>query len=198
MNKYAEEFQLKFDEINKLTTTSYKTARDEYGNNDALVAEKVSDDILSMMVNGYRLGVNHVHGMLDWHGSMDLTERDLDDMEEAFFVLYDGKTYADRVKEHVANDDIDGMKRVAETEYHRCYNVGGLNTARDAGDGITKTWYTQLDDRVRETHEFLETVTVNINEEFHTIDGDSALAPGLFNNASNNINCRCIVLYNRQ
>jgi hypothetical protein len=48
-----------------------------------------------------------------------------------------------------------------------------------------------LDDRVRETHDYLEGVRVGIDDLFYTFDGDAAYAPGGFGDPSNNVNCRC-------
>ena len=65
----------------------------------------------------------------------------------------------------------------------------------NTGDfGVTKTWGTMLDESVRETHSYLESVSVPLEEEFFTFDGDHAPYPGLFQKAENNVNCRCFVI----
>jgi hypothetical protein len=51
------------------------------------------------------------------------------------------------------------------------------------------------DDRVRDTHMFLEGVEVPMGERFYTFDGDSAMIPGDFALPENNINCRCTLSY---
>lgn len=58
-----------------------------------------------------------------------------------------------------------------------------------------KTWQTQKDERVRDTHRFLQGVTIPTDQRFWTIDGDSALTPGGFLTAQNNVNCRCVLVY---
>jgi len=80
--------------------------------------------------------------------------------------------------------------RIAETEMTRIGNESALGAAVKAG-ATSKTWLTQLDDRVRDTHTYLESVTVPIDARFYTYDGDSAQAPGLFSKAENNVGCRC-------
>lgn len=50
-----------------------------------------------------------------------------------------------------------------------------------------------MDDRVRDTHSYLEGMEVPYNARFYTYDGDSAEAPGMFSLPENNINCRCVV-----
>ena len=57
-----------------------------------------------------------------------------------------------------------------------------------------KTWETMKDDRVRDEHQYLDGVSVGINDRFYTDDGDSAMYPGDFENPALNINCRCYVV----
>lgn len=88
----------------------------------------------------------------------------------------------------------EAITRIAETEMHRIANTAALNTAKYAG-AKSKTWVTMLDDKVRDTHDYLEGETVDIDEDFYTYDGDHASAPGLFELAENNVNCRCELLF---
>ena len=89
---------------------------------------------------------------------------------------------------------VDDIVRIAETESHRIANTSALDTARHGG-ATKKTWVTMLDDRVRETHDYLEGMTVGIDDDFYTYDGDHAPAPSLFQLASNNVNCRCELIF---
>lgn len=105
--------------------------------------------------------------------------------------LEDGKTFRDRITEDTTQEEI---LRLIDTEAHRDYNTGVYDAATISGkSGIRKQWYTMMDDRVRDTHRYLEGVTVGLNDRFWTYDGDSALYPGGFMLPSNNVNCRCIV-----
>lgn len=88
--------------------------------------------------------------------------------------------------------DLGKILRVAETEGHRILNEAELIAAKKGG-AKTKTWITQRDDRVRETHDYLLGETVGIDEVFVTFDGDKARFPGDFENAENNVNCRCVL-----
>ena len=54
-----------------------------------------------------------------------------------------------------------------------------------------KQWRTMEDERVRDTHVYLDGVKAASDERFYTYDGDSARFPGDFSKAQNNINCRC-------
>ena len=87
------------------------------------------------------------------------------------------------------------IQRIAETDATRIYNTGALDavTANGSGVGVNKRWATMLDDRVRDTHSYLEGMVVPYDARFYTYDGDSALAPGMFSLPENNIGCRCVI-----
>ena len=67
---------------------------------------------------------------------------------------------------------------------------GEEGTAYD-GSPLSKTWVTMADEKVRASHQYLEGMTVPLDDEFYTYDGDHAQAPGGFTSAANNCNCRC-------
>lgn len=103
-----------------------------------------------------------------------------------------------KAAESLVND----LSRLAETEAHRVLNEAILDSALEYAKNnpdttVTKTWATMLDDRVRETHDYLEGVTVPVDSRFYTFDGDSAMAPGGFSKPQNSINCRCILRINK-
>lgn len=104
------------------------------------------------------------------------------------------KTWKDRLNEYKdLENPIAEIMRIAETESHRIYNEAIFDTAISSGLSINKTWVTMRDLAVRDAHELLEGVSVKLDERFYT-DGDSALMPGGFERADNNINCRCELL----
>ncbi len=105
------------------------------------------------------------------------------------------KNWRERVEEYFGSGGtVDDIVRIAETEAHRIANTSALDAAKHGG-AKNKTWSTVLDERVRSTHEYLEGMTVGIDEDFYTYDGDFASAPGLFTLASNNVNCRCELIF---
>lgn len=89
--------------------------------------------------------------------------------------------------------DKEKLERMIECEANRCFNSGVLEAGK--GENVTKTWETMEDEKVRDSHWFLQGKTIPFEEEFVTFDGDSALAPGMFQEAENNVNCRCWVSY---
>lgn len=115
-----------------------------------------------------------------WNGDM-----------EAVNLEIAGQTFRDRI---LNENTVQEILRVIDTEAVRDYNAGVYNAAKKSGrPDLRKRWYTMNDDRVRDTHQYLEGMVVGIDDRFYTSDGDSALYPGDFDDPSNNVNCRCSV-----
>ena len=184
-----ENYLVGFDEINKLTLTSYRLAQDE---DDAQQrAARIADDMLSSLILAYTAGIKAADMML----AFDL-DVEIDAMNAAIYDVIDGKTFEQRVLDHVLADDVQALTALAESEYHRVYNAGiydgGQQYKKNRGWGVKRLWITMKDDAVRKTHKYLEGMTVDIGEEFFTIDGDHAKHPGGFKKVENNARCRCI------
>ena len=96
---------------------------------------------------------------------------------------------------NITGDPIENIIRIVETEAHSDFNEGSLRKAASSGKARYKRWSTMLDDRVRDTHFYLQGMRVPIDASFYTYDGDSAYAPGGFFLAENNVNCRCTLKY---
>ena len=121
----------------------------------------------------------------------------IDDVMQVVDPEVAGMTWRERVEEYFSNGGTGAdISRIADTETHRIANTAAFNTAKHAG-ATTKTWVTMADERVRDTHSYLELETVGIDDDFYTFDGDHAPAPGLFELPENNINCRCELLFTR-
>ena len=190
MDEVISNYILAFDEINAMTAYSYQTA------DNLSAAEKskqIADDILSMLIGAYQLGIQSASTTLDYDLSVDTSL-----MYEAIFIMIEGKTFEDRVLDHVMESDISGLQRLVESEYHRVYNTaiedGGMEYTNESNEIAMKTWSTVKDEKVRETHSYLEGQSVPVGSEFYTFDGDHALYPGGFTKAENNINCRCVII----
>lgn len=194
MSNYSfSNYILAFDEINALTSTSYNTKSDKDKDTDSRV-ERIADDVLSMLIMAYRWGVEATEDMLGYSASVDT-----DLMYATIFAVIDGKTFEDRVAAHVRAGDLSGLQTLTESEYHRVYNQAGKDAADDikseSGLKVTKKWRTVGDNKVRETHEYLEGMEVGLNEDFYTYDGDHASCPGGFTKPENNVHCRCVTEY---
>lgn len=124
-------------------------------------------------------------------------EPSVEDAERIINEPIAGKTYKDRVRDYLSGDmgettgtPAEAIARVAETDSVRIYNEAKLETGLKNG-ATSKTWFTMEDSRVRDTHQFLQNMTVPIDAKFYTYDGDSAQAPCQFSKPENCVNCRC-------
>lgn len=181
---------LPFDELNRFNEEIRQRFGDEQLTDKREEKEDIIDELLDLFLLAYAMGneVTNENLSSDWRPSTDEVMQVVD-AEVA------DKTWRERVGDYFANGGTGAdIARIAETEMHRIANTAALETAKRGG-ATSKTWATMLDDRVREQHEWLEGVTVGIDEDFYTDDGDHASAPGLFTLAQNNVNCRCELLF---
>ena len=182
---------LPFDELNRFTDrlrTLFPSGKIEPMRREQY--EDILDEMLDLFLLAYAMGntVTNANLASDWNPSMD-------DVQNTVEKEVAGKTWRERAEDYFSNGgSVDDLVRIAETETHRDANEAALTTARHGG-ATQKTWVTMMDDRVRETHDYLEGTTVGIDEEFYTYDGDHASAPGLFDLAENNVNCRCELIF---
>lgn len=126
-----------------------------------------------------------------------------EDIEEELLLLavdkeYDGESIFTKFDNYYENGEADKLKTLMDSEFHRAYSQGGLDMASKSGRTVYKTWETMQDDRVRETHDYLDGVTIPISEKFVTLDMDEADAPGGFSLPENNANCRCWLSYSAE
>lgn len=150
-------------------------------------ARECEDLILDWLIECYLLGDEYVR---ESFGDPGIGTVSTEEMYDTIYRKVAGKTFVQRVSEYAAGGDEESIMRVVETESTRVFTASELNTAHRAG-ATEKTWMTMLDDRVRDTHSYLESMTVGIDDDFYTYDGDHAPSPGLFENVENNVNCRC-------
>lgn len=150
-------------------------------------ADKLLDDALDFLLIAYFNGSQDAAEMLGIE-----VEPNMEEAKDAINKKIADKTYIERLREYAPLGDISAIIKVLDTDMTRVYNTAVLNTAK-ANGAKTKTWHTMLDDRVRDTHEPLEGVTIPIDAEFYTWDGDHAQQPSGFTKPENNVNCRCIL-----
>ena len=136
----------------------------------------------------YVFGTNDVSKSLD-----EEIKPDTDKMKESVYKKIAGQTWEERIRDAITKEDIE---RIFVTESHRCFSDGQWDSAD--GRATHKTWVTRGDEKVRDTHWYIDNLTVKIDEYFYTLDGDRALRPYGFELASNNINCRCYLKYSRR
>lgn len=162
----------------------------------------IIDEILDLLIMDYIFGNESGNEMLygpteTEDGEVKRTVQiDIDDMNKAVFRVIAGKNWEQRISEYLddENGTVDEIIRVVDTDMTRIYNDAILDVGERSEGNIIKTWETVLDDRVRDTHMELQSVSVPINGRFHSFDGDSAKYPGDFTDPQNNINCRCRIV----
>lgn len=159
-------YLLGFDEINRLDFEAE--------------LEELFESLYTVMYDAY------IRGFGDEEPKEDL-------IELLIFFKYDGKDPFDLLEEAYKDKDTVRIKTIFDNEYHRMFNAGAYDYGKEHCE--TKKWVTMNDYKVRDTHNYLEGIEVPVDAEFITYDGDAALYPGGFSNASNNVNCRCVLEY---
>lgn len=177
--------KLPIDELNALVEIL-----SAFSANGDLTPKEAVDEVLDLLIIAYMNGVDAVSADLDIDPFVDVEE-----MQDSIYRRIAGETFAERVTKYAAQGQIYDIARVADTEVHRVYNEAAFNTAQRSGASLNKRWVTMNDDRVRDTHYYLEGVVVPLDASFYTYDGDTALYPGGFMLPQNNVNCRCVVEY---
>lgn len=193
-----ELYVAEFDELNTLGEALYRDY--EAGK---ITKEEVCEQVEAMLIHAYRNGFKI--------GSEDL---EIDEADIAFAEMelskhpewiqasvekkIDGKTFKDRVEEHLEKmDGASSIGKVLASEYHRDTNEGifklGKTIEKLKNAFLSKTWVGVMDERERDTHVYLEGMTIPLDSEFYTYTGDHALYPGMFGNAEEDVNCRCTV-----
>lgn len=112
--------------------------------------------------------------------------------------LVQGETYGTMAKRLVKVLDGDKAKamRIVRTEAHRISEEGKFHSAQYAEENgiiIKKEWLCSMDERARSTHKDLDGKKIPLEDEFKTPNG-TALYPGGFGVAREDINCRCTLL----
>ena len=183
---------LPMDELNKLDTTLREQLGDGELPQDKTIMKAVEDLLEDLFLYAFAMGNEVTNANLSSN-----YEPSIDDVTKVVDAKVAGKIWRERVEDYFSNGGTGAdISRIADTETHRIANTAAFNTAKRAG-ATAKTWVTMADERVRDTHSYLELETVGIDDDFYTFDGDHAPAPGLFELPENNINCRCELLFTR-
>lgn len=93
-------------------------------------------------------------------------------------------------------EEYNKSRRIAITESGRIQSEAKLNVqqrAKAKGANIVKQWDCTIDGKTRDSHRELDGQIRELDEYFE-VDGKKALAPCKFGKASEDINCRCVLL----
>ena len=186
---------LPFDELNSLEDRLKAMFPDgKLVNADGNFVKTDLYDVIDMMLDLFLLAYAQGNSVTNANLSSDWTPN-VDDVMKIVDEKVAGKTWRERVEDYFANGgSVDDLVRIAETETHRDANTAALDTAKKAG-AKNKTWVTMGDEKVRDPHQYLDGVTIGIDDEFITYDGGHSQAPGLFGVPELDINCRCYLIF---
>lgn len=182
---------LPIDEINALEDRLKPHFNDEGRIKSREDAEDIIDELLDLFLLSYADGATATNTEL----GTDVMPS-VDAVDAALYAAIAGETWRDRVMSYYeSGGSLYDIRRIAETDATRIYNQGAVDAviANGMQDATSKRWRTMNDDRVRDTHDYLEGMEIPFNSRFYTYDGDSAEFPGGFELPENNINCRCVV-----
>lgn len=187
-------YQLRFDELNVLEQSIHEEEFLELPYEEA--RRKFEECLFWFFVDGYSSGV---------------LEGDIPNGYEFIDIRYpDNETVMQKFDRYYKEKDKERMASLLESEAHRMWNTGSVENVATGGidkttgqpvKGIkpnkpaTKTWITMGDEKVRDQHWMLEGEEIPFEEDFVTADGDYGFAPGMFQTAENNANCRCILMF---
>lgn len=188
---------LPMDELNRLDEQLRERFGYEQLPQDKSVMRDVEDALEDLFLFAYAMGNEVTNDNLTPSNAIGYTPYTptVDEVMETVNAKVAGKTWRERVEDYFSSGGTGAdISRIADTETHRIANTAALKTAKKAG-ATSKTWVTMADERVRDTHIYLEDMTVPIDADFYTYDGDHAPTPGLFELPENNINCRCELMF---
>ena len=176
---------LPMDELNRLEVE----IRDRFGD-EHLKFDDDYEDVIDMMLDLFLLAYAMGNSVTNESLSSNY-QPSVDEVMSVVDAKVAGETWRERVEGYFENGGTGAdLARIADTEMHRIANTAALDTAKRAG-ARNKTWVTMMDDRVRDSHDYLLGQTVGIDEDFYTWDGAHAPAPGMFGIPEQDCNCRC-------
>lgn len=180
-----------WDEINALENKAEEAQKQANTEDFRARVDKYIDEVEDLFEMDYMYGVADANYQL----GVSL-EPDFNEAKAAIDKQIDGKDYRQRIEEYFRTGTPYDIARVISTDAHRIYNTALYNSAKRGG-ATKKTWRTMEDDKVRDLHFYLDGVTIPLEAEFYTFNGESAQFPGQFGSAENNCNCRCYVTFSK-
>lgn len=177
--------------------TIFETTKDNslksLGGNDRLIGISKAID-RNAIINKSRAGVDWA-GRLAHHNAN--TRYDLINITAGGIEAGDSYTTITKKLAEKFLTDYSKSYTIARTEGHRIYETTKYDTMEEVHRqlGLEKTWHCVGDEKVRHSHQYLDGKTVGFDEEFVSPSGATALRPGEFGVAEDDINCRCWVSY---
>ena len=180
-----------WDEINALENKAEEAQKQAISEGFGSVVDKYIDEVEDLFEMDYMYGVADVNYQL----GVSL-EPNFEEVRDAINMQIDGKDYRQRIEEYFRTGTPYDIARVVATDAHRIYNQAMFDAAKRGG-ATQKTWRTMSDEKVRDLHQYLDGMTIPIDAEFYTYNGDHAYYPSQFGVAEEDINCRCWVTFSK-
>lgn len=180
-----------FDELNL-----FKAKLSAHFENGAIRSKQDEEDIIDELLDLFLLacanGVEQTNADLggDYRPGIKRVT-DIVDREVA------GKTWRQRVADYFANGCTEAdIIRIAETETHRDSNEAAYITAQ-ANKATKKTWHCLMLPTSRDSHIWLNGVSVPLDGYFYSINGGKTQFPGEWGIAEEDCNCYCYLTYSK-
>lgn len=180
--------RLDFDELHVFAEETFAHRENETAEQRR---KRIEDETMDFLLDMYLLGFLST-------GLPDTREPDPMRIRAVLYQDIAGENIIDRILKHIEEDSAPLFGTLIESEAHRISEQAGRDAAKNceaAGHRVFKIWNTMLDDKVRDTHEFIQGYRAPIDMPIYTFDGDSAQCPGGFRNVANNAGCRCWLTY---
>ena len=178
-----------WDDVHSLEEQAEEAQKQAKSGDFDRVVDKFIDAVDELFEMDYFYGVSDISNQLG-----KSLEPNFSDMEKSINRKIEGKDYKQRIREYMADGTPADIARVIGTDAHRIYNDAMYDQAVRNG-ATKKTWRTMQDPRVRDSHQYLDGVTVPIDAEFYTYNGNHTMYPSQFGIAEEDVNCRCWVTY---
>lgn len=180
-----------FDEINALTAEAEAIKSTDRAKKKEVV-DKYIDEVTDLFVMAYVFGNDDLNSQLGTEIMPDITE-----MKSVIEEKFDGKDYQDRIREYMEDGTVGDIQRVLETDVHRAYNAALFTAARKAG-ATKKTWNCMMLPTSRDSHVYLDGVTIPLEAEFYSINGGRTMYPGQWGIAEEDCNCLCWLTFSKE
>lgn len=176
-----------WDRINSLENQAEEALKQARTGNFRAEVDKYIDRVTEAFEIDYMLGIYDASSQLDKE-----IDPDYKDIKSVIDRKIAGKDYKERIEEYFGNGTPYDIARVVATDAHRIYNEAIFEGGKKAG-ATSKTWNCMMLPTSRDTHEYLDGTTVPMDAPFYTFKGNSAMFPGQFGVAEEDINCLCWV-----
>lgn len=180
-----------WDEINALEEKARKAKEEAANGSPEKATKELIDSVTDLFEMDYFYGVEDVSMQLGVSIDPDFRE-----VSDAINKKIDGKDYIQRINEYMANGTAADIARVIGTDAHRIYNQAMFDAALRGGAN-TKQWHCMMLPTSRDTHIYLDGVTVPIDAEFYNYKGESTMYPGQWGIAEEDCNCLCWVTFSK-